>query len=124
MTRTFLQSCSGVPEMHQGVSHECDSMRSINAASSLPAADWSDDQDGHAECVVDTRPLDRATAAPFRGEAPIRTLSVSLVAVAAIAASLLIVRSREEHDTNPGIVPAGENVPARLKLDAIREAGL
>jgi hypothetical protein len=68
------------------------------------------------------RPLDRATAHKS-WEAPIRTLSVSLVAVAAIAASLLLTRSREESDTF-SIVPAGENVPARLKLDAIREAGL
>jgi hypothetical protein len=69
------------------------------------------------------RPLDRASAVLQTWEAPIRTLSVSLVAVAAIAASLLLTRSREESDTR-SIVPAGENVPARLKLDAIREAGL
>lgn len=53
-------------------------------------------------------------------EAKIRTLSVSLLAVAAIAASLLITRSREE-DMAP---PAGENQPARQSLDAIRAAGL
>jgi hypothetical protein len=78
---------------------------------------------GTRNALFSTRPLDRATASPKRREAPIRTLSVSLVAVAAIAASLLLTRSREETDTT-GIVPAGENVPARLKLDAIREAGL
>ena len=53
-------------------------------------------------------------------EATIRTLSVSLLAVAAIAASLLITRTREE-DTAP---PAGENEPVRQSLDAIRAAGL
>ncbi|HSJ05760.1 MAG TPA: hypothetical protein VK936_03590 [Longimicrobiales bacterium] len=48
-------------------------------------------------------------------------MSVSLVAVAAIAASLLLTRSREESDvTNP---PA-ENQAVRIKLDAIRAAGL
>jgi len=56
-------------------------------------------------------------------EAPIRTLSVSLVAVAAIAASLLLTRNVEESD-NPGVVPAGENHPAKIRLDALRAAGL
>ena len=58
------------------------------------------------------------------GEAPIRTLNVSLVAVAAIAASLLLTRSREEDSNLPAVAPAGENPPAQLKLDAIRAAGL
>ncbi|HSK20452.1 MAG TPA: hypothetical protein VK912_14965 [Longimicrobiales bacterium] len=53
---------------------------------------------------------------------PIRTLSVSLVAVAAIAASLLLTRTRAERDIND-IANTGENVPARFRLDAIREAG-
>jgi hypothetical protein len=44
------------------------------------------------------------------------------VAIAAIAASLLLTRSRDESDVT-GLVPAGENAPAHLKLDAIREAG-
>lgn len=78
---------------------------------------------GTRNALFTTRPLERATATLYRWEAPIRTLSVSLVAVAAIAASLLIVRSREEHDPT-GLVPAGENAPVRLRLDAIREAGL
>jgi hypothetical protein len=59
----------------------------------------------------------------LNGEVPIRTLSVSLVAVAAIAASLLLTMDREERET-AGIAPAGENVPNRAKLDAIRAAGL
>jgi hypothetical protein len=44
------------------------------------------------------------------------------VAIAAIAASLLLTRSRDESDV-AGLVPGGENTPAHLKLDAIREAG-
>lgn len=78
---------------------------------------------GTRNALFTRRPLERASAAPNRWEAPIRTLSVSLVAVAAIAASLLLTRSREESDVT-GIVPAGENTPAHLRLDAIREAGL
>jgi sigma54-dependent transcription regulator len=77
---------------------------------------------GTRNALCTRRPLEWATAQPHQWEAPIRTLSVSLVAVAAIAASLLLTRSREERDIND-IAPAGENAPVRLKLDAIREAG-
>ncbi len=52
----------------------------------------------------------------------IRTLSVSLLAAVAIAASLLIVRKVER--PAQGLVPAGEHFPAERSLDAIREAGL
>jgi hypothetical protein len=65
----------------------------------------------------------RATAPASEREALIRTLSVSLVAVAAIAASLLLTRSRDEDEVTR-LVPAGEGQPARLQLDAIRAAGL
>jgi hypothetical protein len=51
-------------------------------------------------------------------EAPIRTLSVSLLAVAAIAASLLLTRHREASST-----PSDAQSDAR-ELDAIRAAGL
>lgn len=78
---------------------------------------------GTRNAFFTNRPLERATAAPNRWEGPIRTLSVSLVAVAAIAASLLLTRSRDDADITD-IAPPGENIPARLKLDAIREAGL
>lgn len=78
---------------------------------------------GTRNALFARRPLMRATAAPNSWEVPIRTLSVSLVAVAAIAASLLLTRTREERDIND-IANTGENVPARFKLDAIREAGL
>jgi len=56
-----------------------------------------------------------------REEIPIRTLSVSLLAVAAIAASVLLTRSRDE---KAGDIPAGEQQPAEHSLDAIRAAGL
>ena len=52
-------------------------------------------------------------------EASIRTLSVSLLAVAAIAASLLITRTRED-----GTALDGGGKPAEQSLDAIRAAGL
>jgi hypothetical protein len=50
----------------------------------------------------------------------IRTLSVSLVAVAAIAASLLLTRNREERESLTRL--GGQASPPQL--DAIRAAGL
>jgi hypothetical protein len=55
-------------------------------------------------------------------EAVIRTLSVSLLAVAAIAASLLLTRGQEEEGSR--LPHAGENQPVRLPLDALRAAGM
>jgi hypothetical protein len=55
-------------------------------------------------------------------EAFIRTLSVSLLAVAAIAASLVL--SRNEGTPSAGSVPAGETLPGAPSLDKIRAAGL
>jgi hypothetical protein len=49
-------------------------------------------------------------------------LSVSLLAVAAIAASLFLTRTREEQERE--LPHAGENSPVRLPLDALRAAGL
>lgn len=63
-----------------------------------------------------------STQRPAHVEAVIRTLSVSLLAVAAIAASLLLTRGQEEEG---GRLPhAGENQPVRLPLDALRAAGM
>jgi hypothetical protein len=50
-------------------------------------------------------------------------LSVSLVAVAAIAASLLLTRSRGENCAESS-VPFPGNQLGKLQLDAIRAAGL
>jgi len=58
-----------------------------------------------------------------KGRTPIRTLSVSILAVAAVAASLIITRGRDEQDALT-LVPAGESQPAEQTLAAIRAAGL
>jgi hypothetical protein len=63
-------------------------------------------------------------ATTFRQEVPIRTLSVSLLAVAAVAASLLIARQRDERPVLPPALTGGEDLPAEHTLDAIRAAGL
>jgi hypothetical protein len=55
-------------------------------------------------------------------EGPIRTFSVSLIAVAAIAASLIITRESDARASK--LPPAGENQPVKARLDAIRAAGL
>jgi hypothetical protein len=55
-------------------------------------------------------------------EASIRTLSVSLLAVAAIAASLVLTRN--EGTSAAGSIPAGENSPGAPSLDKLRAAGL
>ena len=54
---------------------------------------------------------------------PIRTLGVSLLAVAAIAASVLITRQRIEKSAAEVDSPR-ELQPAEKSLDAIRAAGL
>jgi hypothetical protein len=61
---------------------------------------------------------------PLFREVPIRTLGVSLVAIAAIVASLAIVRQRSE-ETQPEPPAPNPRTPAAvdLNLDAIRSAG-
>jgi hypothetical protein len=113
-----------VPETHHRLSHPFDIVRSIEHEFSAAHNGRNMAlRTGTRNALSHHRPLEWATSAPSPWEAPIRTLSVSLVAVAAIAASLLLSRSREEGDITD-VVPAGENIPVRLKLDAIREAGL
>ena len=57
-------------------------------------------------------------------EARIRTLGISLVAIAAVVVSMTIARQREERQ--PGQAPAPDRAPTPdgLNLDAIRSAGL
>lgn len=76
------------------------------------------------KCAADTRGLALAgrDATTSSAGGAIRTLSVSLLAAVAIAASLLIVRKVER--PVQGLAPAGEHLPAERSLDAIREAGL
>ena len=82
-------------------------------------------RNGHTLCMAcpPTRPREgRLFRRIFGLEASIRTLSVSLLAVAAIAASLVL--SRNEGATTTGSVPAGETMPGSPSLDKIRAAGL
>ena len=66
----------------------------------------------------------RAQGTPYNTEAAIRTLSVSLLAVAAIAATLLIPRNKRT-EIRPNASGAAEmGTSAEHSLDAIREAGL
>jgi hypothetical protein len=53
----------------------------------------------------------------------IRTLSVSLIAVAAIVTSLFMARTRLERPAHERLLPE-DNEPSVQELDAIRAAGL
>jgi hypothetical protein len=56
-------------------------------------------------------------------EARIRTLGISLIAVAALAASLVLSRNRTDRPIGDGPLPGGDGA-AEHSLDAIRAAGL
>jgi hypothetical protein len=60
---------------------------------------------------------------PHQQEAPIRTLGVSLVAIAAIVASLTVARQRQEQPERAK-EKRPENSPAAVDLDQLRTAGL
>jgi hypothetical protein len=83
----------------------------------------SPDIHGRVEPGTDSACIPGESADPHpQKEEPIRTLSVSLLAVAAIAASLLLSRAKPERTTPDGITPADQ--PAEKSLDEIRAAGL
>lgn len=54
----------------------------------------------------------------------IRTLAVSLIGAAALAAGLVLIRQHREHEA-PRLrdVPPGETVPAEISLDRLRAQG-
>lgn len=55
----------------------------------------------------------------------LRTLTVSLLGAAAVAASLVLLRQQREQETRPPtrIVPPGETLPASISLDRLRARG-
>jgi hypothetical protein len=65
----------------------------------------------------------RGRSKPFHREAPIRTLVVSLIGVAAVTAVLLC--RQQKLVATPGLkeVPAGENMPGTISLERLRELG-
>jgi hypothetical protein len=68
--------------------------------------------------------LKTSDGVPSREEL-IRTLGIGLLAVAAVMASLTIVRQRnEERHPEPQPTPGRAPVSAGINLDAIRTAGL
>lgn len=61
---------------------------------------------------------------PSTAEVAIRALGVSLVAIAAVVASLTIVRQRvDQRPAEPGAAPDDARVAVDLNLEAIRSAG-
>ena len=79
----------------------------------------------HGKCPIGGSNWSRLGAIQTR-EVPIRSLAVGLLAVAAIAASLTLVRQRPEHREVAPLapVPDGRPSPPELNLEAIRTAGL
>lgn len=55
-----------------------------------------------------------------------RTFAVGLLSAAALTATILLVRQQRDEmaPKQANFVPAGENQPARISLDRIRELGL
>ncbi|CAN5351180.1 hypothetical protein BH23GEM4_BH23GEM4_13950 [soil metagenome] len=64
-----------------------------------------------------------ASRKPQREEEPIRTLGVSLVAVAAIVASLTVVRQRQEVRGDKEVRPGPSPTTVDIDLDGLRAAG-
>lgn len=62
---------------------------------------------------------------PSFSEAQIRTLVVSLIGAAAVAAGLVLLRQQKDSEIEEAAkVPAGERVPATIVLEKIRNAGI
>lgn len=54
-----------------------------------------------------------------------RTLTVSLLGAAAVAASLVLLRQQKQPEPprQPRVTPAGETVPGTISLERLRESG-
>lgn len=81
---------------------------------------------GHETCMSNSVPSPQAgqLPPPSTQEAPIRTLSVSLLAVTAVAVGVLLTKQRQVRPAPEDVAPAGDAQPAMRTLDAIRAAGL
>jgi hypothetical protein len=66
-----------------------------------------------------------AQAVFSRSGVAVRTLTVSLLGVVAVAASLVLLRQQRQPEVprQPRITPAGETVPGTISLERIRELG-
>lgn len=59
-------------------------------------------------------------------EGTIRTLAVSLMSAAAVAAGFILIRQQrvEVSAGSENVVPAGETVPGAISLERVRELGI
>lgn len=53
-----------------------------------------------------------------------RKLAMGLVGVAAVAASLVVLRSHKTESDDAKSVPPGESVPGEIQLEKLRELGI
>ncbi len=55
----------------------------------------------------------------------LKRMTMGLLGAAAVAASVLLIRSqKEEQDHATEVVPPGESVPSEIHLDKLRELGI
>ena len=74
---------------------------------------------GHGSCPSVSRPPARRNESKHIQEVPIRTFGVGLMAIAAVAAGLVLSRTRPSRDEVKA--PVGESL---LSLEALRAAGM
>lgn len=77
---------------------------------------------GTLDALSASRPPARRNESKHEQEVPIRTFGVGLMAIAAVAAGLVLSRTRTGRDEVRA--PAGETLPASLSLEALRAAGM
>jgi hypothetical protein len=73
--------------------------------------------------LLSEAPPDRRNETEHPQEVPIRTFGVGLMAIAAVAAGLVLSRTRTGREEVMR-APAGETMPASLSLEALRAAGM
>lgn len=73
--------------------------------------------------VWDEAPPVRRNESKHPQEVPIRTFGVGLMAIAAVAAGLVLSRTRIGREEAVR-APAGESMPSSLSLEALRAAGM
>lgn len=53
-----------------------------------------------------------------------KRVTMGLLGAAAVAASVILIRSQKEEPRAPEVIPAGETVPGEIRPDKLRELGI
>ena len=81
-----------------------------------------DEPKGTLAALCRSRPPAGRNISEHKQEVPIRTFGVGLMAIAAVAAGLVLSRTRTGREEVRA--PAGETLPSSLSLEALRAAGM